>query len=55
MESDIALEPLTPVGGRITPREIQPDAALLEKYQANPERTQWWLARLERCFELLEA
>jgi O-succinylbenzoate synthase len=55
MESDIALEPLTPVAGRITPREIQPDAALLQKYQASPERTKWWLERLERCFDLLEA
>lgn len=55
MESDITLEPLRPVAGRITPREIQPDAALLKKYEASPERTQWWLERLERCFDLLEA
>jgi O-succinylbenzoate synthase len=55
MESDITLEPLSPVEGRITPREIQPDAALLRKYQASPERTKWWLDRLERCFDLLEA
>ena len=55
MESDIASEPLLPVGGRLTPREVEPDQSLLQKYQANPERTQWWLARLERCFELLEA
>ena len=55
MESDISSEPLRPVAGRITPREIEPDAALLEKYQASGERTQWWLARLERCFNLLEA
>lgn len=55
MESDIALEPLRPVEGRITPREIEPDAALLHKYQASPERTKWWLDRLERCFDLLES
>jgi len=55
MESDITLEPLRPVGGRITPREVLPDAALLEKCQASPERTQWWLERLERCFDLLES
>jgi O-succinylbenzoate synthase len=55
MESDISSEPLRPVAGRITPREIEPDAALLAKYQASPERTQWWLARLKRCFDLLEA
>jgi O-succinylbenzoate synthase len=55
MESDITLEPLRPVAGRITPREIEPDAALLQKHQASPERTKWWLERLERCFDLLEA
>ncbi len=55
MESDITAEPLTPVAGFITPREIEPDAKLLEKYQASPERTQWWTERLRRCFELLEA
>jgi O-succinylbenzoate synthase len=55
MESDITLEPLKPVAGRVTPREIEPDAALLQKYQASPERTKWWLERLERCFGLLES
>jgi O-succinylbenzoate synthase len=55
MESDISSQPLTPIAGRITPTEIQPDAALMEKYQASPERTQWWLERLQRCFDLLEA
>ena len=55
MESDITANPLSPVAGFITPREIEPDAKLLEKYQASPERTQWWTQRLQRCFELLEA
>lgn len=55
MESDITSAPLSPEAGRITPRDVEPDPALLEKYQASPERTQWWLARLERCFELLQA
>ena len=55
MESDITLDPLKPVAGRITPREIEPDAALLQKYQVSPERTKWWLERLERCLDLLEA
>ncbi len=55
MESDITSKPLLSVGGRITPREVEPDQSLLQKYQASPERTKWWLARLERCFELLEA
>jgi O-succinylbenzoate synthase len=55
MESDITAKPLKPVAGRITPVEVEPDAALLEKYQASPERTVWWLARLERCYDLLEA
>jgi O-succinylbenzoate synthase len=55
MESDITANPLRPVAGRIIPTEVEPDAELLEKYQASPERTMWWLARLERCYELLKA
>jgi O-succinylbenzoate synthase len=55
MESDITANPLTAVSGSITPREIEPDLALLDKNRASEERTQWWLARLERCYELLES
>ncbi len=55
MESDITTKPLTAVSGRITPREVEPDETLLDKYRASAERTQWWLARLERCYELLES
>jgi O-succinylbenzoate synthase len=55
MESDIAAQPLSPVAGFITPREVEPDAKLLEKYQASEDRTRWWTERLQRCFELLEA
>jgi O-succinylbenzoate synthase len=35
-------------------REVDPSEELLEKYAASPERTTWWLERLERCRQLLE-
>lgn len=54
MESDISADPLVAVAGRLTPREVEPAPELIQKYQASPERTQWWTNRLQRCFELLE-
>jgi len=32
-----------------------PDADLLERYAASAERSDWWLARLTRCYALLAA
>jgi len=52
---DIVDSPLVPVGGQIELREVSPSANLLEKYSASPERTSWWIERLERCRELLES
>jgi len=34
-------------------RRVVPDAALLETHAASPERTAWWLARLERTYNVL--
>ena len=34
-------------------RRVEPDATLLEAHAASPERRDWWLARLERCYALL--
>lgn len=52
---DIVDSPLVPVGGQIELREVSPNPDLLEKYAASPERTSWWLERLERCRVLLES
>ena len=51
---DIVDSPLVPVNGEIELREVDPSEELLEKYAASPERTAWWLERLERCRQLLE-
>ncbi len=54
-ESDITSQPLVATNGLVDVRRVSPDAALLDQYAADTERTAWWEARLERCFELLGA
>ena len=51
---DIVESPLVPVNGEIELRDVAPSEKLLQKYAASPERTKWWLERLERCREQLQ-
>lgn len=51
---DVTTDPLLPVDGEIAVRRITPDPALLDTYAATPERRDWWIARLERTYALLE-
>jgi O-succinylbenzoate synthase len=51
--ADVTESPLLPVDGHIEVRRVDVSAALLDDYAADPERTAWWLARVERCFALL--
>ena len=51
---DIVESPLVPVNGEIELRDVAPSENLLQKYAASPERTKWWLERLERCREQLQ-
>ena len=44
-----------PVGGSISAVRAVPDAAALDRLAASPERRDWWLARLERCYGVLAA
>ncbi|MCU1423270.1 MAG: O-succinylbenzoate synthase [Microbacteriaceae bacterium] len=53
-EHDIALEPLVPVAGAIPVRRVTPDAALLDRFAADAERTEWWHARIARAYALLD-
>ena len=53
--ADVTADPLLPVDGAIPLREVRPDAELLDRYAAAPERRDWWLARLRRCITLLDA
>ncbi len=55
LAADVTRAPLLPVDGAIDVRRVDPDPALLDRYAADPERTAWWLARLERCHALLAA
>lgn len=53
LAADVTHEPLTPRGGVIPVRAVEPDAALLREHAAPPERVAWWHARVRRCAELL--
>lgn len=44
-----------PQNGEIAVRRIAPTPQLLDQHTAAPERQAWWLARLRRCYDLLEA
>lgn len=51
-QGDIVRDTLTPTDSVLEVRVSEPDADLLDKYAASPERTTWWLERLERCLDL---
>lgn len=53
LAADVTDEPLTVVDGQLSVRRITPSSALLAAQAANADRTNWWLARLERCYALL--
>lgn len=55
LAADVTAEPLLPVDGEITFRRPDVSSELLAHCEASPERTQWWLKRLERCYKLLES
>jgi O-succinylbenzoate synthase len=44
-----------PENGQIAVRRVTPAPRLLEQNTAAPERQAWWLARLRRCYDLLES
>lgn len=51
LEVDPAERPLEIKNGRLRLSRPSLDERLAAKVAANPERTAWWLARLERCLE----
>ncbi|MBF4561993.1 o-succinylbenzoate synthase [Microbacterium sp. VKM Ac-2870] len=53
LAADVTARPLRPVGGMLPVGRIEPDAALLTRHAASPERRAWWLERLERSAALL--
>ena len=50
---DVTEEPLLSIDGQLPVRRVTPSAALLAEHAATADRSNWWLARLARCYELL--
>lgn len=53
LAADITRDPLTPVGGTIEVRRVDPDPELLAAHDAGPVRAAWWADRIRRCHALL--
>ncbi|WP_395640978.1 o-succinylbenzoate synthase [Pseudolysinimonas sp.] len=53
LAADVTAHPLIPREGRIPVDRVDADTDLLEQWAAPAERRDWWLARLDRCRELL--
>jgi o-succinylbenzoate synthase len=50
---DVCDEPLIPVDGYLPVRRAVPSEERLTRLAASPERTAWWLERLDRCLQIL--
>jgi O-succinylbenzoate synthase len=53
LASDVVAEPLVAIDGFLPVKRVIPEEGKLTELAATPERTQWWLERLERCYRLL--
>jgi O-succinylbenzoate synthase len=53
LAADVTDQPLIPFDGALPVQRVEPTEHLLEKHEADAERTRWWLARLERCYAVL--
>ena len=53
LSGDVVREPLVPRGGVLRVGRVEVDGASCERWAASPERTAWWLERLERCHAAL--
>jgi len=53
LSADVAAAPLIPREGRVPVTRVDASPDLLERWAAPTERRGWWLARLERCLDLL--
>ena len=50
LAADVSTDPLVADDGAIRLRDVVADEELLEQYAADPERREWWLARLRRAY-----
>ena len=53
LAADVTDSPLLPVDGEIEVRRINVSQAMLDRYAADSERTEWWMRRIERCHALV--
>jgi len=53
LAADVTDDPLLPVHGEIEVRRIAPTGRLLDAFAAEPDRIEWWRARIIRCHALL--
>lgn len=53
LAADVVARPLRPEAGALPVGRVAPDATLLSTHAASAERREWWLARLDRCYDLL--
>lgn len=53
LAADVTDAPLLPIDGELPVRRVSVSRELLDEHAASSERTNWWLARLERCHRLL--
>ncbi|HEY4224706.1 MAG TPA: o-succinylbenzoate synthase [Pseudolysinimonas sp.] len=54
LEYDVAVEPLIPVDGAIDVRRVEVNERVFRDYGASQDRENWWQARLERCYRVLQ-
>jgi len=52
--ADVVASPLVARGGLLSLERPRPSSADLDRVAADDERCDWWLARLRRCYDLLE-
>lgn len=50
---DVSSNPLIAENGRLAVTRVAPDSSRLDVFAAEENRTDWWLARLERCLALI--
>jgi len=54
-ECDVAVEPLVAVDGSIEVRRVEVNERVFREYSGSQDRDNWWRARLERCYRVLDA
>jgi o-succinylbenzoate synthase len=54
LTADVA-ETLPIIEGEVAVVRVTPASNLLDEYRASSDRTEWWMARLTRCYQLLAA